>query len=112
MRKDRVRRDREDLDRERETVSSVIEIVLHKQEDDLNFLFREFLLLSRVNNNESVSAVALANLGGNELLIISVRCNEKCSLSKQTSSYSRLFKLISGLLEDALTKSACRTRPR
>ena len=50
MRKDRVRRDREDLEREYETVSSVIKIVLHKQEDDLKFLFREFLLLSRVNN--------------------------------------------------------------
>jgi hypothetical protein len=45
MRKDRVRRDREDLDRERETVSSVIEIVLHKQEDDLKFCLENFFFL-------------------------------------------------------------------
>ena len=30
----------------------------------------------------TVSAVALANVGLKELLIISVRCNDKCSLSK------------------------------
>jgi hypothetical protein len=45
MRKDRVRRDREDLDREHETVSSVIEIVFHKQEDDLNFCLENFFFL-------------------------------------------------------------------
>jgi kynurenine formamidase len=46
-------------------------------------------------------------LDANELLIISVRCNDKGRYRKETGSYSRLFKLISGLLEDALTKSAC-----
>jgi hypothetical protein len=44
-------------------------------------------------------------LGAKELLIISVRRNDKRSLSKADRSYSRLFKLISELLEDALTKS-------
>jgi hypothetical protein len=48
--------------------------------------------------------VALANLGANELLIIPVRCNDKGRCRKENDSYSRLFKLISGLLEDALTK--------
>jgi hypothetical protein len=47
-------------------------------------------------------------LGAKELLIISVRGNEKGSLSKQTGSYSMLFKLIGELLEDALTKSDMR----
>jgi hypothetical protein len=77
-----VRPHREDLGREHETISSVNERVFHNAEDDLNFSFREFLLLSGVNNVESVSAVALANSGANALLIISVRCNDNCSLSK------------------------------
>ena len=82
MRKDRVRPDREDLDREHETVSSFIERVFHNAEDDLNFSFGEFLLLSGVNNVNLSRRFALANSGANELLIISVRCNDKCSLSK------------------------------
>jgi hypothetical protein len=35
-----------------------------------------------VNNAGSVSVVALANSGAKELLIISVRCNDKCAFSK------------------------------
>ena len=61
------------------------------QEDDLNLSFREFLLLSGVNNKGSFSIFVLENLGGNELLIISVRCNDKRSLSKRDR---HLFKVI------------------
>jgi hypothetical protein len=82
MHKDLAPCEQEDLGREHETISSVNERVFHNAEDDLNFSFREFLLLSGVNNVESVSAVALANSGANALLIISVRCNDNCSLSK------------------------------
>ena len=46
MRKDRVRPDREDLDREHETVSSVNEIVFHNEEDDLNFRLENFFFLA------------------------------------------------------------------
>jgi hypothetical protein len=41
------------------------------------------------------------------LLIISLGNNDKCSQSKPTASYWTLFKVISELLEDALTNSEC-----
>jgi hypothetical protein len=45
MHNDRVPRDQEDLDREHETFSYISKKVFHTSEDDMNFLYRTFLLL-------------------------------------------------------------------
>ena len=82
MHKDRARCDREIWIENTKRFHPLAREFFTPQEDDLNFLLENFFFLDDVNNSESVSAVALANLGANELLIISVRCNDKCSLSK------------------------------
>lgn len=63
-----------------------------------------------MNNTNLVSAIALADLDANELLIISVRDNANVRYRKPTASYWTLFQVISELLEDALTKSECTAR--
>jgi hypothetical protein len=62
-----------------------------QQEDDLNFPSREFLLLCGVNNTDLSRPVSSQNSGANELLIISVRRNDKSSLPKTDR---QLFKVI------------------
>jgi len=52
------------------------------QEDDLNFLFTKFLLLSGVNNTHLYARLPSQIRVASELLTISVRCTDKGSLAK------------------------------